>query len=103
VPSILPTGVQIDFCPEGTTGLSPGFQPRVQIKRPALKVAVEKSFPPWMPNETLNEFLPPLQHPQPGTLVQFGLGAVPKHSATPTPLFEHEDDFDAPGEGISVL
>jgi hypothetical protein len=23
-------------------------------------VAVEKRFPPWMPNEILNEFLPPL-------------------------------------------
>jgi hypothetical protein len=29
---------------------------------------------------------------------RLGLGAVLPHSATPTPLFEHEDDFDAPGE-----
>jgi hypothetical protein len=27
-------------------------------------VAVEKSFPPLMPNQILDQFLPPLQHPQ---------------------------------------
>jgi hypothetical protein len=44
-----------------------------------------------------------LQHPQPrGCGVQDGLRAVLQHSASPIPLFEHEDehehDFDAPCE-----
>ena len=60
-------------------------------------MAIEKRFPPRMPNEILNEFLPPLQHRQPAMRVQFGLGAVLQQFANPTPLFEHEheDDFDA--------
>src|SRR5580704_5848623 len=37
--SILRTDIKVDFCPEGTTGLSLGFQPQVPIrKRPAPKV-----------------------------------------------------------------
>jgi hypothetical protein len=37
--------------------------------------------------------LPPLQQPQPrGREVQFRLGAVLQHSASPIPLFEHEDE-----------
>jgi hypothetical protein len=96
------------FVPKGTIGLSLGFQPQVGIKRgPALKVAVEKRFPSWMSNEILNEFLPPLQHRQPATRVQFRLGAVLQAFAKPTPLFEHEDeheyDFEAPGEGGALL
>jgi hypothetical protein len=66
VASILRTGVQIDFCPEirilfrRDYRTQPGVLPRVRTKRgPALKVAAEKRFPPWMPNEILNEFLPP--------------------------------------------
>ena len=39
------------------------------------------------------------EHPQPARRVQFGLGAVLQHF---TPLFEHEDDFDAPGELIAA-
>jgi hypothetical protein len=39
--------------------------------------------------------------------VQFAAGAILQHSATPTSLFEHEDehedDFDAPGEGLDNL
>jgi len=35
--------------------------------------------------------LPPLQHAQPrGCGVQYAAGAILRHSATPTPLFEHE-------------
>ena len=50
------------LCPEGTVGLSLGFQPQVRMKRaPALKVAVKGCFPSWLPNEIPNEFLPPLQ------------------------------------------
>ena len=48
--------------------------------------------------------LMPLQHLQPVMRVQFGLGAVLQQFTEPTPLFEHEheDDFDAPGEGLSL-
>jgi hypothetical protein len=64
-----------------------------------------------MPNKILNEFLPPLQHPQAAMRVQFGQGAVLQQFAKPTPLFEHEDehehehedDFDAPCEGGALL
>jgi hypothetical protein len=62
-------------------------------------VAVEKRFPPWMPNEILNEFLPPLQHPQPrGREVQFRLGAVLQRSRTPSLRvagFEDDDENEA--------
>jgi hypothetical protein len=34
----------------------------------------------------------PEEHPQPATRVQFAAGAMLQPSATPTPLFEHEDD-----------
>jgi hypothetical protein len=39
----------------------------------------------------------PGEYRQPATRVQFAGGAI-QHSAAPTPLSEHEDDFDAPGE-----
>jgi len=63
-----------------------------------------------MPNEILNEFLPPLQHPKPATRVQFQLGAVLQHSRTPSLRvagFEDEDDDEdeneAPCEGGALL
>jgi hypothetical protein len=46
-------------------------------------------------NETADEYLTPLQHPQPATWVQFRLGAVLQHSTTPSLRvagFEDEDD-----------
>ena len=73
-------------------------------------MAVEKRFPPWMPNEILNQFLPPVQHRQPATRVQLGLGAVLQHFATPIALFEHEHERrapnakrEAPCEGGAIL
>jgi hypothetical protein len=49
------------------------------------------------------DFEAPCEHPQPATRVQFAAGAILQHSATPTPLFEHEheDDCEVPGEGSS--
>jgi len=54
------------------------------------------------------EHLPPLQHPQPATRVQFGLGAVLQHSRTPSLRAarfededEDEDENEAPCEGGS--
>ena len=96
------------LCPEGNYRTEPGVStPGRDKKGTALKVAVEKRFPSWMSNEILNEFLPPLQHRQPATRVQFRLGAVLQAFAKPTPLFEHEDeheyDFEAPGEGGALL
>jgi hypothetical protein len=48
-----------------------------------------------------NTILPPLQHPQPATRVQYGQGAVLKHSKTPPRAsgFEDDDENEAPGEG----
>jgi hypothetical protein len=34
----------------------------------------------------------PGEHLQPAVRVQFLAGAILQHSATPTPLFEHEDE-----------
>ena len=64
-------------------------------------MAVEKRFPPWMPNEILNEFLPPLQQRQPAMRVQLRLGAVLQQFAKPTPLFEHEDSLSAVANALS--
>jgi hypothetical protein len=56
-----------------------------------------------------NSGLPPLQHPQPATQLQFRLGAVLQHSTTPSLRvagFEDEDDDEyeneAPCEGDHV-
>ena len=38
-------------------------------------MAVEKRFPPWLPNEILNKFLPPLQG---GALLSGVLGLKPQ-------------------------
>ncbi len=55
-----------------------------------------------MPNEILNEFLPPLPHPQPRSReVQFRLGAVLQHSGTPSLRvagFEDENDDEDENE-----
>jgi|HubBroStandDraft_6_1064221.scaffolds.fasta_scaffold727411_2 hypothetical protein len=62
------TEVQINFCSENTDFVPKGLQDSARVSTPgadkkgtALKVAVEMRFPPWMPNEILNQFLPPLQ------------------------------------------
>jgi hypothetical protein len=81
--------------------LTPGGDPK---RRPALK---GRKIPSALVHECIiqSQSSAALQHLQPATRVQFRFGAVLHHSATLTPLFEHEDehehedDFDAPGEG----
>jgi hypothetical protein len=46
-----------------------------------------------------DEYEAPGEHLRPAMRVLFGPRAVLQPFATPTPLFEHEDDFDAPGKG----
>gem|GEM_PF-7048903 len=69
-------GIFVSFCPEGTVGLSLGFQPQVSIEKDAaLEGAVESVL---QIGKTLNKqaagpkYLWPFQHPQPrGREVQF--------------------------------
>jgi hypothetical protein len=48
------------------------------------------------------KYLSPFSASNPRLRVQFGQGAVLQQFAKPTPLFEHENDFDAPGEHPST-
>jgi hypothetical protein len=41
-----------------------------------------------------NENEAPCEHLQPATRAQFASGAIIQHSATPIPLFEHEDEHE---------
>ena len=55
---------------------------------------------------TRSTLLPRLQHPQPATRVQFGLGAVLQYSVTPLLRgagFEDEDDDEDENEAPSAL
>jgi hypothetical protein len=76
-----------------------------QVRKIMAERRIDKTYRGWFPGAAccrLTELqwykTAPLQHLQPATRVQFGLGAVLQHLANPTPLVEHEDDFDASGE-----
>ena len=91
--------------------LTPGYDPK---NSPPQRGGRE--FYPSCPltNESPNLYLSPLQHLQPATRVQLGLGAILQHSSTPARNasrsdaggpslrvagFEDEDEYEAPGEG----
>ena len=73
---------------EGLQDSARGLTPGTDKRAPALKVAVEKRFPPWMANEILNEFLPPLQ---PGPYCQCVLGLKPQAQSYSPFLLRHPE------------
>ena len=80
-----------------------------QVRKIMAERRIDKTHRGWFPGAAccrLTELqwykAAPLQHLQPRACgVQFGLGAVLQHLANPTPLVEHEDDFDASGEVLA--
>jgi hypothetical protein len=79
-----------------------GFNPGNSTKKGARPNGAEEGcYHGFKRRKFSNGYLSPLQGGQAARRLQFGLGAVLPQLRQPNPTFEHEHDFDAPGEGGS--